>query len=172
MGRPRRNTNTLLGNINRSYVHISNRVTEAYTEKYGFFCDLYFPKHIRNPKETGEYIKSNLFEPHEQCHYDAEPNVRDVKFYIPYLLKRENMNSDDLEFDPMYQNEADERPFIECSKKQELPIQTKVVVHIGESKMQFFVDLKTVVNGAGGHMLLRQYLAPILEDGGEEYYYG
>lgn len=159
---------TLLGSINRNYVHISNRVTEAYEEKYGFYCDLYFPKHKKNPKQNGEYTDVNLFEPHEMPDYDSEPNVKDVKFYIPYLLKKENMNSPELEFDNMYMTETDDRPFIETSKKNELPIQTKVVVHIDDTVMRFFVDLKTVVNGAGGHMLLRMYLAPVLEGELEE----
>jgi len=164
--RKRQNRNTLLGDINQNFVHISNKMTEAYEQKYGFYCDLYFPKHKKNPQSNGEYPTINLFEPHEQCIYDEEPNVKDVKFYIPHLLKKENMNTPDLEFDSMYLNETDNRPFIETSKKNELPIQTKVVVHIGDSVMRFFVDLKTVVNGASGHMLLRMFLAPILEDKG------
>lgn len=154
---------TLLGTINRNYVYLANRYTQALTDKFGFYCDLYFPKHEKNPVQNGEYPTVNMFEPHTMPIYNETPDVKNVKFYIPYLLKKENMNSSDLEFDSAYLTETEQRPFIECSKKDELPIQTKVIVHIDDSEMRFFVDLKTVVNGAGGHMLLRQYLAPVFE---------
>ena len=171
MGCRKRQNRTLLGNINENYVYISNRMTERYEEKYGFYCDLYFPRHKKDPKENGEYPTVNLFEPHEMPDYPDEPDVVDAKFYIPNLLKKENMNSPDLEFDSMYLTETEDRPFIETSKKRELPIQTKVVVHIGESVMNFFVDIKTVVNLASGHGLLRMYLSPLLENGDGGYNY-
>lgn len=162
MGNCKRSRFTLLGNINQNYVYISNKMSDAYTQKMGFYCDIYFPHYKKSPEDNGEYINTNIFEPHQSaCYYEDDPDIRNVKFYIPYLLKRENMNSDDLEFDSMYLEESDTRPFIEGSKKDELPIQSKVVVHIGESLMYFFVDAKRVVNGASGHMLLRQYLAPL-----------
>ena len=164
----KKNRRTLLGSINQNYVYISNKMTDSLTDKFGFYCDLYFPRRKNNPKNNGEYIDTNLYEPHEQAFYEAEPDVKNVKFYIPHLLNKENMNSPDLEFDSMFLTEQESRPFIETSKSNELPIQTKVLVHIGESVMRFFVDLKTVVNGASGQMLLRMYLAPILEGYEEE----
>lgn len=159
---------TLIGAINQNYVYVSNSMTEILTERYGLYCDVYFPRHKENPKDTGEYIRENIFEPHEMPYYSSEPDVKHVKFYIPYLLKKENMNSPDLEFDSMYLEETDERPYIEASKKDELPIQSKVVVYIGQSVMRFFVDIKRVVNGASGHMLLKMYLAPVMEGNFEE----
>ena len=161
----KKRNNTLLGNINKSYVYISNRMTERYEEKYGFYCDLYFPRHKKDPVDNGEYPTVNLFEPHEMPDYPDEPDVCMTKFYIPYLLKKENMNSPDLEFDSMYRTETEERPFIETSKKRELPVQTKVIVYVGDSVMRFFVDLIGAVNLASGHGLIRMYLSPVLEDG-------
>ena len=32
------------------------------------------------------------------------------------------------------------------------------------STYSYFVDIKHVVNGAGGHMLMRQYLSPLTKD--------
>lgn len=159
---------TLLGKINKSYVYISNRMTEAYRAKYSFPCDLYFPIYKQNPIENGEYPTVDLFTPHEMPYYNDTPDVENVLFYIPNLLKAENMNSPDLEMDTMYMSENDARPFIECSKKDELPIQTKVVVYLEETVARYFVDMKAVVNGAGGQMLLRQYLAPVLESESED----
>ena len=176
-----RTIRTLLGDINRKYVHNSNSMTTAYERKYGLYCDLYFPVHnlspqnpttkeepyYRNsadPQKSGIYNMVNVFEPHEQPAYRDEPDVPKVKFYIPYLLKKENMNSTDLEFDSIFLGDYEKRPFIETTKKRELPISTKVVVYIDCSKMYFWVDKKTVVNGANGHMLLRMYLSALLEE--------
>jgi hypothetical protein len=175
-----RTIRTLLGDINRKYVYNSNNVTTAYEKRYGLYCDLYFPVHnqapqnptqegqpyYRNsalPQKSGEFDMVNIFEPHEQPAYRNIPDVSKAKFYIPYLLKKENMNSPDLEFDSIFLGDYEKRPFIETTKKRELPIGTKVVVYIDFSKMYFWVDKKTVVNGANGHMLLRMYLSPLLE---------
>ena len=180
MERPKRKS-TLIGKINRDYVYISNNMTTAYERKYGLYCDLYFPLHnvspqkvtrTDNPKQipfmnnyngTGEYENVNIFEPHEQPAYRPCPDVTNAKFYIPYLLKKENMNSPDLEFDAIFLGDYEKRPFIETTKKRELPLSTKVVVYIEQSRMFFFVDKKTVVNGANGNLLLRMYLSPLLE---------
>lgn len=154
---------TLIGTINKDYVYVSNRMTTAYERKYGLYCDLYFPVH-RNSTNVIEYDYVNIFEPHEQPAYRDIPDVSNAKFYIPYLLKKENMNSPDLEFDSIFLGDYEKRPFIETTKRRELPIATKVVVYIEQTKMYFFVDRKTVVNGANGHMLLRMYLSPLVEE--------
>lgn len=173
---------TLLGDINRKYVHNSNSITSAYERKYGLYCDLYFPIHNVSPQRTGadvhppyrntyngtgQYQEVDIFEPHETPAYNDKPDVCCAKFYIPHLMKKENMNSPDLEFDAIFLGDYEKRPFIETSKRRELPLSTKVVVHIDCSKMYFFVDKKTVVNGANGHMLLRMYLSPLLEENDE-----
>lgn len=176
--RPKRKS-TLIGVINKDYVYTSNRVTTAYERKYGLYCDLYFPYHketqslnnIGQPSyqnklapNGGIYDNVNIFEPHEQPSYRKCPDVSNAKFYIPYLLKKENMNSPDLEFDSIFLGDYEKRPFIETSKRRELPMGTKVVVYIEQSKMYFWVDKKTTVNGANGHMLLRMYLSPLVEE--------
>ena len=74
------------------------------------------------------------------------------------------MNSPETEFDSFYTEDEVNRPFIETTKKRELPIQTKVVVKQGQSIMKFFVDKKLVVTGADGFMLLRMYLSPLAKD--------
>ena len=51
---------TLLGAINQNYVYVSNNMTEIYTQRYGFYCDLYFPRHKENPDSKGEYIRENI----------------------------------------------------------------------------------------------------------------
>ena len=158
---------TLLGRINKNYIYISNRMTEAYMKKFSFYCDLYFPFYEENPIANGEYPTVDLFTPHTMAKYNDTPDVENVLFYIPNLLKAENMNSSDLEMDTMYMSENDARPFIECSKKDELPIQTKVVVYLEETLAYYFIDMKTTVDGAGGKMLLRQYLAPLLQSSDE-----
>lgn len=170
---------TLIGAINKDYVYVANRVTTAYEKRYGLYCDVYFPKHINRPSNTnvyddnyrnsysdvGEFQNTNIFEPHETPTYDEKPSLTKIKFYIPNLLKKENVNSPDLEFDSIFLSDYEKRPFIETTKKRELPIGSKVVVYIEDSKMYFFIDNKIVVNGANGHMLLRMTLAPLLEEG-------
>lgn len=188
MQKPKRKS-TLIGRINRDYVYVSNSITTHYERKYGLFCDLYFPYH-NEAKSVGytaqpdyqnklvfnskEYDKVNVFEPHEQPTYRNIPDVTNAKFYIPHLLKKENMNSPDLEFDSIFLGDYEKRPFIETSKKRELPTGTKVVVYLEQSKMYFWVDKKTVVNGANGNMLLRMYLSPLVEehDEGDEFIIG
>ena len=79
------------------------------------------------------------------------------------------MNSAELEFDSFYAEEdAIDRPFIETSKRRELPIGTKIVVYQGQSISKFMVDKKLVVTGANGFMLLRMYLDPLAKDSDEE----
>lgn len=154
----------ILGKINKKYVEVSNRVTRKYEDVYYFLCDLYFPINQPNPSEKGTYNAVNIFEPHQQAEYNDMPDVSKVQFVIPHLLRKQSMNSPEDEFDSFYlEEDSDERPFIETSKENELPILTKVVVYVEQSKMYFFVDKKLVVNGADGHMLLRQYLSPLAE---------
>jgi len=154
---------TLIGKINSNYVGISNRITEAYTESHGLFCDIYFPVHAKNPSTNNTYNDVDIFEPHQNTEYSDDPSVCQTKFYIPFLLKKESMNSSEAEFDSFYLAEENQRPFLETSKARELPIGTKVVVYLEYSKMYFWVDKILVVNGANGHMILRQYLAPLAE---------
>ena len=56
------------------------------------------------------------------------------------------------------------KPFIECTPDEELPDYTKVVIKLEGSTLSYFVDIKHVVNGAGGHMIMRQYLSPLTKD--------
>jgi len=153
---------SLISRINFKYVGISNKLTSSLEETFGLLCDLYFPVNPPNPDENNNYNDVNIFNPHQDSMYNSDPSVCQVKFMIPHLLKKESMNSAEDEFDAFYLEEyAENRPFIECSKKRELPIGTKVVVYLESSKMYFWVDKKTVVNGADGHMLMRQYLSPL-----------
>ena len=41
---------------------------------------------------------------------------------------------------------------------------TKVVVHLENSTMRFWVDKILAVNGADGHMLIRMYLSPLQKE--------
>lgn len=157
----------VVNSINKKYVYISNRVTEAYTLKYGLPCDLYFP--IFDPyNKTTNYRDMKIFAPHQSPTYASKPNVEGTLFYIPYLIKEDAMNSSEYEFDSFYTEMEIDRPYIETTKKRELPLQTKVVVHQGESISKFFVDKKLVVTGASGIMLLRMYLSPLAKDNDEE----
>ena len=154
---------SVVNSINKKYVFISNRVTDAYTEKFGLPCDLYFPI-FNTYKSTTKYRDMKIFAPHQSATYKETPDYEDVLFYIPYLIKKDAMNSSEMEFDSFYTEDEIDRPFIETTKKRELPIQTKVVVKQGVSIMKFFIDKKLVVTGADGFMLLRMYLAPLAKD--------
>ena len=109
-----------------------------------------------------------IFAPHQSPTYSKKPDVVRTYFYIPYLIKKDAMNSSETEFDSFYTEEEVDRPFIETTKKRELPISTKVVVHEGKSVIKFFVDKKLVVTGADGMMLLRMYLSPLAKDNDDE----
>ena len=157
----------VVNSINKKFVYISNRVTDSYTSKLGLPCDLYFP--IYEPyNNTTKYREMKIFAPHQSPTYASKPDVEKTLFYIPYLIKKDAMNSSELEFDSFYTADEIDRPFIETTKKRELPISTKVVVYQGRSIMKFFVDKKLVVTGADGMMLLRMYLAPLAKDNDEE----
>ena len=157
----------LVNTINKKYVGISNRMTEAYTPVFGLPCDLYFPIWDKYSEEA-MYKNMEIFTPHQSPTYRDTPDVR-TKFYIPQLIKKQAMNSAEAEFDAFYtEDESLDRPFIETSKSRELPIGTKVVVHQGESISKFMVDKKLVVTGANGMMLLRMYLDPLAKDSDED----
>lgn len=149
--------------INKKYVAVSNRVTPSYERVYGLPCDIYLPIFDKY-SEKELYQNMKIFSPHQSATYKSEPDYENLYFYIPYLIKKDAMNSPENEFDSFYTEDEIDRPFIETSKKRELPIQTKVVVKQGKSIMKFFVDKKLVVTGADGFMLLRMYLSPLAKD--------
>lgn len=154
----------VVNEINKRYVKISNRLTRAYeTKAFALPCDLYFPIYP-SYNETTAYRDMKIFSPHQSPTYSKEPDVRKAMFYIPFLIKKDNYNSSEYEFDSYYTEDEPDRPFIETTKKRELPISTKVVVYQGKSISKFFVDKKLVVTGADGFMLLRMYLSPLSKD--------
>ena len=153
----------IVNDINKKYVKISNRVTNAYEKAMALPCDLYFPIYP-SYNETTAYRDMKIFSPHQSPTYSKEPDVRRAMFYIPHLIKKDNFNSSEYEFDSYYTEDEPDRPFIETTKKRELPISTKVVVYQGKSISKFFVDKKLVVTGADGFMLLRMYLSPLSKD--------
>ena len=153
----------VVNSVNSRYVKISNRVTTAYEKVFGLTCDLYFPVYDKYNKYV-KYRDMKIFDPHQSFTYRKKPDVRKTKFYIPYLIKKDAMNSSELEFDSFYTETEIDRPFIETTKKRELYIGTKVVVYQGNSISKFFIDKKLVVTGADGFMLLRMYLAPLAKD--------
>ena len=106
-----------------------------------------------------------IFTPHQSPTYRSAPDIAKKLFYIPFLIKKEAMNSAEAEFDAFYTaSDSVDRPFIETTKKQELPICSKVVVYQGDSISKFMIDKKLVVTGANGMMLLRMYLDPLAKD--------
>lgn len=159
--------NDVVNSVNKRYVTISNRVTNAYEKTFSLPCDIYFP--IFPKYSTTEFYRNmKIFTPHQSPTYRSTPDLT-TRFYIPLLIKKTAMNSSEAEFDSFYTEEDSiDRPYIETSKQRELPIATKVVVHQGESISEFYVDKKLVVTGASGMMLLRMYLDPLAKDSDED----
>ena len=157
----------VVNSVNRKYVYISNRMTAKYEKVFGVPCDLYFPI-FNTYSTTTSYRDMKVFAPHQSPTYAKKPDVEKTLFYIPYLIKKDAMNSSELEFDSFYTEDEVDRPYIETTKKRELPLQTKVVVYQGKSISKFFVDKKLVVTGADGMMLLRMYLSPLAKDSDNE----
>lgn len=158
----------LINHINKKYTYTSNKLTNKYTEVYGLPCDIYFPIYPAY-KSNIKYRDMKVFGPHQQPNYPKQPDIEKTLYYIPFLIKPgQNMNSSEEEFDAFYTDDAEQRPYIETTKKRELELMTKVVVFQGESQMKFFVDKKLVVTGADGFMLLRMYLSPLAKDNNEE----
>lgn len=153
----------VVNSVNKRYTKLSEKLIYSYEKVFGLPCDLYFPIHDEYNEYT-EYRDMKIFGPHQSYTYPKLPDVRHTHFYIPYLIPKDAMNSSELEFSSFYNEDNVERPFIETSKKRELPIGTKVVVFQGESMLKFFVDKKLVVTGANGFMLLRMYLDPLAKD--------
>ena len=155
----------LIAKTYKKYTKIARDMVKPYAETFGYYCDLYFP--IRVQKKDGHsYQKTNLFEPHELPVYKPCPDGKDYVFYIPNLIKKESMNSVANQFDNfvLQTQGMSEKPFIECNPDDELPDYTKIVIKMEGSELFYFVDIKHVVNGAGGHMLMRQYLSPLTKD--------
>ena len=148
--------------INKRFVRISNRITKAYESQFSLPCDVYYPI-FPTYSEKVKYRDMKIFTPHQSPTYDKKPDFS-TKFYIPFLIPKSAMNSSEAEFDSFFTEDTIDRPFIETSKKRELPIATKIVVHQGQSIIKFFVDKKLVVTGADGMMLLRMYLSPLAKD--------
>lgn len=153
----------IVNKINKKYVAISNKVTRKYEKVFSLPCDIYLPIFNKYTNEE-KYENMKIFSPHQSCTYKEVADYKDVPFYIPYLIKGSSMNSSEVEYDSFFPEDEIDRPFIETSKKRELPTQTKVVVKQGSSIIKFFVDRKRVVTGADGFMLLRMYLSPLAKD--------
>lgn len=146
------------------YTPLEQKVTGSYESVFGLPCDVYFPVH--NPQKGRTYQQINVFEGHELPYYEVSPSLQDVHFIIPGLMRKESMNSVADQFDNfvLKSDMGEARPFIETSPDRELPMYSKIVVKIKASNKSYFVDQKTVVNGASGHMLMRMYLSPLTED--------
>lgn len=152
----------LVNAVNKCYTRISNALVPAYESVFALPCDIYYP--IFPPyTDRVKYRDMKIFTPHQSPTYSKTPDLK-TKFYIPFLIPKEAMNSSETEFDSFFTEDTIDRPFIETTKKRELPIATKVVVHQGKSISKFFVDKKLVVTGANGMMLLRMYLSPLAKD--------
>lgn len=161
------NSMDLVNKLNKKYVYACNSITPHYEKVFGLPCDIYFP--INNSyKGTTKYRDVKIFGPHQSPTYAKEPDIVKAVYYIPHLIPKQAMNSSETEYSPFYLEDEQERPFIETSKKRELPISSKVVVHQGGSQIKFFIDKKLVVTGADGFMLLRMYLAPLAKDEDED----
>ena len=91
----------IVNDINKKYVKISNRVTSAYEKHLALPCDLYFPIYP-SYNETTAYRDMKIFSPHQSPTYSKEPDVRKAMFYIPFLIKKDNYNSSEYEFDSYY----------------------------------------------------------------------
>lgn len=152
----------IVNSINKRFVRISNRVTKAYEGQFSLPCDIYYPIFPPYTDKT-KYRDMKIFTPHQSPTYAKKPDLQ-TKFYIPFLIPKQAMNSSEAEFDSFFTEDIIDRPFIETSKKRELPIASKIVVHQGQSIIKFFVDKKLVVTGADGMMLLRMYLSPLAKD--------
>lgn len=157
----------VVNSVNKKYTKLSEKLINSYTKVFGLPCDLYFPIHDEYNEYT-LYRDMKIFGPHQSYTYPDLPDIRHTYFYIPYLIPKDAMNSSELEFSSFYNEDIVERPFIETSKKRELPIGTKVVVFQGESMLKFFVDKKLVITGANGFMLLRMYLDPLAKDSDDD----
>lgn len=152
----------LVNAINKRYTLISNSLTSSYERVFALPCDVYYP--IFPPyTDVAKYRDMKIFTPHQSPTYAKKPDLV-TKYYIPMLIPKESMNSSEAEFDSFFTEDTVDRPFIETSKKRELPIATKIVVHQGCSISKFFIDKKLVVTGANGMMLLRMYLSPLAKD--------
>lgn len=155
----------IIAGIYKKYTKLSNNLAVQYAQTLGCYCDLYYP--VRCPKrKSHNYQNINLFEPHELPVYKECPDVENYLFYIPELMQKESMNSIADQFDAfaLMTTGSLKKPFIECSPDEELPDYTKVVIKLDTSTVSYFVDVKHVINGAGGHMLMRQYLSPLTKD--------
>lgn len=149
---------SLIGNIGKIYREVSDRVTAQYEETYGLDCNVYFPVNTPNPDANGNYDNINLYASHGVIPYSDTPNIEDVKFYIPYLLKKETMISPEDVFDTFYNDDTEfVQPFIETSFSKVLPIMSKIEVEIGDSKAYYMVARYGTVKQSG-IMLLRMYL--------------
>ena len=158
----------VVNSTNKKFVFISNRMTKKYQLEFGLPCDLYFPI-FEEYSSTELYRNMKIFTPHQSPTYKDTPDVVGKLFYIPHLIKKQAMNSAEAEFDSFYtESDSIDRPFIETTKSEELPISTKVVVHQGDSISKFIIDKKLVVTGASGMMLLRMYLDPLAKDSDED----
>ena len=158
----------VVNSINKKFVWISNRLTRKYQAEMGVPCDIYFP--IFDEYSTTElYRNMKIFTPHQSPTYHDTPDIEGKLFYIPHLIKKIAINSAESQFDAFYtESDSIDRPFIETTKSEELPISTKIVVHQGESISKFIIDKKLVVTGASGIMLLRMYLDPLAKDSDED----
>lgn len=124
-------------------------------DKYGYVCTIYFP--IYDVAHNGDFSEVDIFSTHKNAKYGNTPDITD-NFYIPYLLKKQIMNSSSTEFETFYLEGEDERPFIETTI--ELPIASKVIVHFTDnSTMLFWIEKKTIVPGG---VFMRMYLNPLV----------
>lgn len=147
------------GKVYKKFFNVYSEGTQKLADVYGYPCDVYYPQ-FPTDDSHGNYDNVNIYSTHKNSGYSDTPDIVGVNFYIVHLLRKQIMNSDSSEFENFYLEEDSDRPFIEVHPKQELPIQSKVVVHFDEeTKVNFFIEKKTK---SAGSTFLRMYLNPLV----------
>lgn len=156
--------NNIIGFTYQKFEQVSSKSTPRIAKKLGFPCDVYFPifgNVITHGSEACHNLRTNyenidLFATHQNAEYSNTPDLVGVRFYIPHLVKKQIMNSPSNDFETFYLDEDSANPFIEVHPSEELPIQSKLVVHFSTAaRMNLFIEKKTIVPGG---VFLRMYL--------------
>ena len=143
-----------IGSLYEKYASRAKKSTPylSRSDKYGYKCEIFFP--LYNKPVNEDYSEVDIYATHENANYSSKPDAI-IDFYIVGLIKNQFMNSPSSEFETFYLEGDDDRAYIETIKENELPIQTKVIVHFSEeTKMIMWIEKKTMNQAS----ILRMYL--------------
>ena len=141
---------SVLLTILRIFRSLTPDLIDIYTEIYGLEIDVFYP-----------LTEDDFYGTHGTATYSSTPNISGEKYLVLNFLNDKAFMGSATQYEPLYGEGLDDRPFILTYDTRGLPANSEIVVHFDDSKMIFRTEMKKVLTGVSGNLIVRQPLRPM-----------